>query len=186
MSELIDLYMIRHAPVINSAGLIYGDEADVDLQNHLDRLAELASRLPSSRESLWFHSGVQRTILTAQAILDVLSEEHDHLESHEGFKEQNFGDLIGQNIQDIDGHLHLADEKIFAPNPPNGESIGNLRKRVLDSLENVFEIAKNRQINKVVIFTHGGTIRAARLIIEKLPLKEFINFRTPPLCLYNP
>lgn len=184
--DLIDLYMIRHAPVINKSGTIYGDDAQIDLQSVDARIHELAQTLPKPDQALWFHSGVERTKLTAQAVLDVQQNSHDELQRHMGFKEQDFGALIGQKHEDIEGHLRFVDGKVFAPNPPDGESIGALKIRVADALFDVFSLARQQDKNKIVIFTHGGTIRAARLVIEQRDLSEFIAHDTEPLCLYQP
>lgn len=109
----------------------------------------------------------------------------DLLVPHHGFREQDFGELIGQKHEDITEHLRFIDGKIYAPNPPKGESIASFLIRIENAINNVTQQAIDAGKNNIVVFCHGGTIRAAHVAINKLDEDEFIFLDTPPLYSYK-
>ncbi len=184
MSSL-KLFIVRHAPVVGQKGFIYGEEADIDLEGQIEMLQLLADKLPSPEKSVWYHSGVDRARRTANAILSLMGQSHENISGHEGFKEQDFGDLIGCRHEDITNHLTFVKGKIHAPHPPNGESIEKFVCRVGSAIKDVGTISSSNGKQSVVIFSHGGTIRAAHTAINELPLQNFIILDTPPLFAYE-
>lgn len=176
------IYLIRHAPVVKKTGRIYGDEAEIDLETTIDRLTELADLLPEPDKSQWYSSGVDRAYRTAKKVLSLQGYGDVDVPFAPGFREQNFGDLLGEKHEDITDHLNFIDGKIYAPHPPGGESIEVLISRVGDAMQNLKE---NSSSDTLVVFCHGGTIRAAHAFIEDLPIDQFIDLDTPPLCDYK-
>jgi broad specificity phosphatase PhoE len=181
----LKIYIVRHAPVVGKKGTIYGDEADIDLDGQKERLRELASLLPSPDEAIWHHSGVDRAYRSAKAVLSIMGHDNSGLETNTGFREQDFGDLLGCKHEDIIEHLNFIDGKIYAPAPPNGESIENLIARVGVALSSIRKEALDKEKNNIVVFCHGGTIRAANAAINTLPKDQFITLDTPPLFVFE-
>lgn len=182
---MVQIHLIRHAPVIGKSGRIYGDDAAVDLEAVAAEIGALAARLPHPRHSLWYHSGVDRAGRTAKAVLDAIPYDGDPPTPHEGFREQNFGALLGLRHEDITDHLRFIDGKIHAPCPPEGESIPAFVARVGHAMTNVRQQAIEAGRDEIVVFCHGGTIRAAHAALEKTGRDEFICLDTPPLFVYR-
>lgn len=179
------IYIVRHAPVIGKKGYIYGDDAEIDLDSQAERIAELAVLLPHPEQSIWYHSGVDRARRTAQAVLSSMQYDDDPLIPHCGFREQDFGELIGQKHEDITEYLQFIDGKIYAPHPPKGESIASFVARTRNALDEVKQKAIEAGKSNIVVFCHGGTIRAAHSAINKLDESQFIALDTPPLFAYQ-
>lgn len=177
------LFLIRHAPVIGKSGLIYGDDADIDLDGQKPRINELADILPSPKQSVWFSSGVDRAVRTAQAVLFSMKAPATEVRPHIKFREQNFGSLLGQRYEDITEHLTFVDGKIYAPNPPQGESIPKFIKRVGEGVADIRNSFSEQ--SSAVVFCHGGTIRAANVALNGLSEEAFLEIETPPLHVYE-
>ena len=184
MSQL-NFYMVRHAPVVNKAGKIYGDDADVDLDIVSAQLAELAATLPHPDKSMWYSSGIERATVTANAVLARMSLNEDLLNIHQGFREQDFGTLIGRGHDQLDGMASFVDGKLFSPEPPDGETISLLCERVAKAIKEVSNLAVAQKLENIVFFCHGGTIRAAHLYFNNLSLDHFIDLYTPHAVVHR-
>lgn len=181
----MDLYIVRHAPVINKTGMIYGDEADVDLDNHEEVISGLANILPPPGGALWVYSGIERALLTARAVLKRMNIDQADIACDPGFREQDFGDLIGRSHEDVKEYLQFIDGKIFTQSPPNGESILAFVDRVGKAITQLKERAIQENIKQAVIFSHGGTIRAAHAYLNSLGEDGFIALDTPNFYMYR-
>lgn len=182
---MLDLYLVRHAPVIDKQGVIYGDDAGVDLESCQEGLTVLAQALPAPDEALWFSSGVSRAHKTAQAVLQLKGAPGQLLHIDRGFREQDFGSLTGQAHEDVQEHVTFVQGRIYTPDPPDGERISFFIERVSQALIRVREQAEQKGKSAVVVFAHGGTLRAAHFVLEHLNESEFINLDTPPLGVYS-
>lgn len=183
--DMLDFYIIRHAPVIGQKGVIYGDQADIDLKTTRERLPDLAALLPKPDVADWYCSGVDRACRSAMAVLEQQGYGDHEPSAHEGFREQDFGALIGKSHSEITKHLNFVDGKIFSPAPPSGEAIPDMINRVHEAIFDVKSKAERNHKKSVVVFSHGGTIRAAYAALNNLPLKNFIELDTPPLYHYQ-
>lgn len=178
------LYFIRHAPVINKGGYVYGDDADIDLHSSKERLKELAQVLPSGQSACWMSSGVDRAHKTAQAVKEIIDGKFTITPARD-FREQNFGDLIGKKHDEIKEFCTIVDGKTWIPNPPNGENIPTFIQRVGKGLRELKAHLEDQNFSDCVVFTHAGTIRAIHAYQNNLPSENFINLDVPYLCLYE-
>lgn len=176
--------MIRHAPEVGQEGVIYGDEAAIDLTTTRALIEDVACQLPSPFEADWYHSGVDRAYKTAQALLNAKAIENIDLMEDKAFREQHFGHLIECRHADITDHLTFIDGKIYAPSPPAGETLSAFVARVGAGLDAIKEKAVAVQKQAAVIVCHGGTIRAAHICLHSLDIKDFIHLNTPPLSYH--
>ena len=167
-------FFVRHAPVVGQKGKVYGDNVQIDLNNNQDKIKKLSDILPKTNEALWFYSGVDRTLKTAKSVLG-MRESKFNLIKNEFFKEQNFGDLIGQSHTDASPHLQWINGNMLAANPPNGETISDLKMRVEKGIEEVSELARNNSIENIVVFCHRGTIRVANMFFYNLSVDNFLD-----------
>ena len=160
-------WWIRHAPVINPGGRIYGQrDVPADTSNSA-AFKGLAQRLPV--EAVWIATRLRRTQATAAAIHAAMGRAEGNSPmvaiAHD-LIEQNFGAWQGLTYEDIgaygrgpggdSGHRFW-----LAPattTPPGGESFVDVISRVAPAVTRLAEEHVGRDI---VIVAHGGTIRAA-------------------------
>jgi len=65
-------------------------------------------------------------------------------------------------------------------NPPGGESIGALKKRIQDFIEDGLRRHKDK---KIVVVSHGGAIRMFLMAALNLPQKFLFNFQIDPASM---
>jgi broad specificity phosphatase PhoE len=152
-------WWVRHAPVVDHGGRIYGQlDMPCDTSDH-ETLRALAGLLPTG--AVWVTSHLSRTRDTAAALVTVgLDAPAPFVEPD--LAEQNFGAWQGKSWDEIaafDPDVHARfwqDPTVNAP--PGGESFSELIRRVRAAVVRLCEAHAGRDI---VAVTHGGTIRAA-------------------------
>ena len=159
---MIRLWWVRHAPVKGNRNCCYGSnevECDVSDANSFDNLVSV---LPKNTHV--YTSNLSRTIKTFKAAVQRGFVYKYHIKDYR-LNEQNLGDYTGMKYQALE---YLMKEKnIYDKNwlmnykhsPPNGESFEKLYERVCNFVDDVL-ISHNKNTD-VVIFSHGGPIRAA-------------------------
>jgi alpha-ribazole phosphatase len=170
MSEDIRLWLIRHAPVAGSAGVIHGDDAPADTSDTA-AIAALRAKLPA--RAICYASPSVRTLETAAALgLRPVNEAH--------FREQDFGGWIGRRHDDLAREFGAAYQDFWrAPadsKPPGGESFA-------EQIERVREGFAKLPADDVILVVHSGTVRAALAIALDLPPVLALRFAIDPLSL---
>lgn len=157
-------WMVRHAPVINPDGGIYGNRDLACDVTDGGRFIALAETLPEGAS--WLVSPLQRTTMTAEAIRRAMvgggGDSGSALVVEPGLIEQDFGDWQGMS------HNRIARERPdesrrfwLAPAdlaPPGGESFASVCARIAETLER-HSIAHGS--GDIIAVCHGGSIRAA-------------------------
>jgi len=160
-------WWIRHAPVINPEGRIYGQRDVLADTSNRAAFNGLARRLP--QEAVWIATQLRRTQATAAAIhaaMDRAEGNSPTLVIEHDLVEQNFGDWQGLTYEEIGAYGRGPDGDNghrfwLAPattTPPGGESFVDVISRVAPAVARLAEAHVGRD---VVIVAHGGTIRAA-------------------------
>jgi alpha-ribazole phosphatase len=170
MSEDIRLWLIRHAPVAGTSGVIHGNDVPADTSD-ATAIAALRAKLPGRAVS--FASPVIRTLATAAALgLRPIAEQK--------FSEQDFGDWTGRRHDDLACELGAVYRDFWrAPansRPPGGESFAEQIVRVGDGLAKL-------PAGDVILVVHSGTVRAALAIALDLPPEAALRFAIDPLSL---
>ena len=152
-------WWIRHAPVLDMDGKLYGaSDVSCDTKN-LKAFKKLARELPA--DALWITTHLIRTHQTAEAIREAgLNFSLPIIESLLG--EQNFGAWQGLSWYEMEQRnpeLYKRFWKRPARNrPPKGESFEDQIERVT----NVINRVTLENVGKTIVsISHGGTIRAA-------------------------
>jgi broad specificity phosphatase PhoE len=150
-------WWVRHAPVINPSGTIYGATDPVADVSDEASFQGLARRLPQGAH--WVTSHLTRAKQTAAAIRAAgLAFGDPAIERDLG--EQDFGDWHGRTYTEVERevgahHFWLAPART---RPPGGESFVDLMTRSTAVIDRLTAAHRGRDI---VCVAHGGTIRAA-------------------------
>ncbi|HWX62197.1 histidine phosphatase family protein [Bradyrhizobium sp.] len=162
-------WWVRHAPVRNDGGNIYGQTdlaCDTSDSEVFDAVAKI---LP--RDAVWYASNLMRTHQTAEAIWAAGFPKPATMVQEAAFAEQNLGRWQGTNraaflASQPPGSSWFAD--INEP-APGGESFMDLYRRVVGAIERITAEHAGRD---VIVAGHGGTIKAALgLALGDLPDK---------------
>lgn len=171
-------WWVRHAPVINPTGNIYGQlDRQADLSDGA-AFAALARRLP--REAAWCVTPLSRTQDTAARLIAEGTAPRGEPAVEPAFLEQSFGDWQGRAHADVAPQGHLAWLAPAAFRPPNGESFADLCARVAPRLQ---AIAAAPPAADIVAVAHGGTIRAVLGHCLGLDPETALRFRIATLSL---
>jgi alpha-ribazole phosphatase len=153
-------WWVRHAPVREDGGCIYGQK-DMNCDTS-DRVVFAAVSKILPRHASWFASNLKRTHQTAEAIWAAGFPEPDVLQQEAALAEQNLGEWQGLNRAEFFASRPIAVGSYwFAPidDPaPGGESFMDLYNRVRGVIDriNVTHAGKD-----IIAVAHGGTIKAA-------------------------
>lgn len=153
-------WWVRHAPVVDNGGLIYGgSEIDADVSD-LPVFEGLARTLP--KPATFLASGLSRARQTLAAVRAAGRDDiPETIALDPRLNEQSLGDWHGLPIREVfpkggpwPGFWMMpANERA-----PGGESFADLCARAAPAIE---EIAAAHRGGHVVVAAHGGTIRAA-------------------------
>ena len=151
-------WWVRHAPVRNDGGNIYGQK-DMDCDCS-DRVVFDAVGKILPRKAAWFSSNLKRTHQTADAIWAAGFPKPASMPHEAAFAEQHLGEWQGMNRAAFLASLPLGSHW-FAPidqPAPGGESFMDLYNRVRRAIE---RINVSHAGQDIIAVAHGGTIKAA-------------------------
>jgi alpha-ribazole phosphatase len=151
-------WWVRHAPVRNDGGNIYGQKDIACDTSDREVFEAVAKILP--RHAVWYASSLMRTHQTADAIWAAGFPKPDVMPHVAAFAEQHLGDWQGMNRAAFlasrpAGSHWFADIDVPAP---GGESFLDLYNRVKAAIERITIEQAGRD---VIAVAHGGTIKAA-------------------------
>ena len=152
-------WWVRHAPVVDMAGKLYGaQDVDCDVSDE-PAFISLAEKLPEG--AIWLTSHLSRTHKTAEAIA-AAGLKYPPPVVDENLGEQSFGDWQGLSWDEMKTRDEQQYQEFWenpAENaPPGGESFAQLIERTRAAIEKYSILYKGRDI---ICVAHGGTIRAA-------------------------
>ena len=154
-------WWIRHAPVVGNNDCCYGsNEVNCDISDQ-KKFKKIASLLP--KQAKVFCSPLSRAIKTYEAVSNNGFIIKDYF-LDDRLVEQNLGDWTGMKYKELEKLTEKlkvsSDSWLMSPKhtPPGGESFIDLKKRVKSFLK---ETIKNYFAENIIIFSHGGAIRAA-------------------------
>ena len=178
MSVTTRWWWIRHAPVINPDGIIYGQlDLDADLSND-GQFGTLADTLPP--DAFWMTTTLQRARKTAARLSSLVSAP-PAIAEHDSLREQAFGDWEGARWDKIP----TADSEEYWADPvenrmPAGESFADVVTRVTATVKDITALHGGRDI---VVVAHAGSIRAAISHALGGDARAGLSFKLAPLSL---
>ena len=151
-------WWVRHAPVRNDGGNIYGqsdiacDTSDTYVFN------AVAKVLP--RKAVWYSSNLMRTHQTAEAIWAAGYPRPESMKREADLAEQNLGRWQGMNRAEFIASRPVGSSWFADINEPapGGESFMDLYVRTRRTVERINNEAAGQD---VIAVAHGGTIKAA-------------------------
>jgi alpha-ribazole phosphatase len=151
-------WWVRHAPVRNDGGNIYGQK-DIECDTSDREVFEAVAKI-LPRGAVWVSSNLKRTHQTAEAIWAAGFPKPASMPWEAAFAEQHLGDWQGMNRATFlasrpAGSSWFADINVPAP---GGESFMDLYNRVRGAIE---RITLEQAGQDVIAVGHGGTIKAA-------------------------
>jgi alpha-ribazole phosphatase len=157
------LTLIRHTSVAVPPGVCYG-QSDVDVSNNFELEAKLVhDKLHGRSFDVVYSSPLQRcTKLARYCGFNEPMVENRLMELNFGAWELEVWDEIQ------DPHLNVYFENWIDRAPTHGESFRDLVARVARFLEEL----KSKPYENIVVFTHGGVIRAIWLLINGIDLEN--------------
>ncbi len=181
--ETKKFWWVRHAPVIGNEGRCYGsNEVDCDLSDE-EGFKYLVKQLPLDADVYTSH--LSRSIKTFEKV-SKFGLKYESITIDERFGEQNIGKLTGLTYEELENttkKLGVFNNKWLA-NPdycfPKGESFIDMFKRVSAAIE---DIILNNKNDNIVIFSHGGPIKAAISYALKVAHENSLCFTIDNLAL---
>ena len=174
-------WWIRHAPVVNHQGQIYGcRDVPCDVSD-ARAFAALAAAMPPG--AVWVTSHLSRARDTAAAIVQAGHTAPTPIIERD-LAEQNFGRWAGKTWDQIAGedaatHDRFWTDPVGHP-PPGGESFAAVIERVRATVDRLSAAHAGRDI---VAVAHGGVIRAAVAIALALDAARAMAVRVDNLSL---
>ena len=167
-------HLIRHAPVDNPEGRIYGASDKSANTSNANAFQKLAQRLP--RKGIAITSHLRRTQQTLDALVSGgLEISEQIIENRLG--EQDFGDWTGKTYEEVRSLFGDDYDKFWiAPakeKPPNGENFIEVIDRVKECILEYTQKFKGRD---VICISHGGVIRAALTTALKIEAERALSF----------
>ncbi|MEJ2228191.1 MAG: histidine phosphatase family protein [Alphaproteobacteria bacterium] len=150
-----------------------------DVNNPLTEEGHRQSRLTGEalRERLGvpdcvYHSGYQRTIGTADSLLDAYSADERKritIRQHFFLRERDTGYTFNMTTEESEQAFPWLQDYwqtygSFYARPPGGESFADIAQRVYLFLQELF---RRREGDTIFLVTHGGTMRCFRYVIEE-------------------
>ena len=161
----MEIYLVRHTIPDIAQGICYG-QTDIALSAEFEQHAKMIIKyLPRSVEAV-FSSPLLRCTLLAKKLPYSLNV---HTDSR--LLEMNFGEWEMKKWDTINSQEPWFADYINTT-VPGGESYYQLYIRVTDFLKDV----KKSRLQKVVIITHGGVIKAAMSALKLISLEEALMF----------
>ncbi len=184
MSVITRWWWLRHAPVINHGGRVYGhNDADCDTLDPTP-FTVLATVLPS--DPVWVVTPLRRTAQTLAAVLAARGAESQTAIPlvEPALMEQNFGAWQGLTHDEIHsqrgGEAHRFWISPARERAQGGESFVDVMARVEQA---VTRLSRDHGGRDIVAVAHGGTIRAALALALDLDPEAALRFSVFNLSL---
>ncbi|MFC1757073.1 histidine phosphatase family protein [Patescibacteria group bacterium] len=132
-----------------------------------------------------YHSGYERTIQTVDGILKAYPDsEGTKVRSNLFIRERDSGHAFDMTTAEAEESFPWLEDywstySSFFAYPPGGESIANVCERVYLFVNMLF---RDRRGQKILVVTHGGTIRAFRFLLERISYDEVGRIYSPKNC----
>lgn len=169
----MEIHLIRHTKVNIPNGICYG-QSDVALANSFE--SELLGIDFSEKYAQIYSSPLTRCKQLAEKFSPDFKIEKNWME-------MNFGDWELQTWDEIPKiEIQPWFDDFIHTSPPNGESLIQMRNRIITSFQ---ELYIRHQNEKILIVTHAGCIRIIINFLQKIPIEELFSTEVNHGQLFN-
>lgn len=169
------LYLVRHgATAWNEQGRLQGREVDEPLSDQgMAQASGLAGILSAVDPEVVVASPLRRAVDTAARC------GHTNPSTDDRWTENALGDWSGRHIADLIQHngSHYTQWRHGTFTPPGAEPFDDVKRRVAEAVDDLPEEAT------ALVFTHGGTIRAAVAALTGIEPAHIAPARPGSLCV---
>lgn len=157
---MVTVYLTRHGQTEwNLEKRLQGHGNSPLTEFGINRAKELSKRMKDIKIDKIYTSPIERAYRTACI---VRGDKDTEIKIHEGLKEMNFGDYEGRTTEDVmkenpDWDISAIMRGNLEMRAPNGETLGEVRKRVNSSMKDILEENEGKSI---LIVGHGITLKA--------------------------
>ncbi|MEE9613934.1 MAG: histidine phosphatase family protein [Thermodesulfobacteriota bacterium] len=176
------IYLVRHGQVVNHHEFRYNGHTDVDVtEEGLDQMERLADHLAGSSVTSVYSSDLLRAVKGAETIGARLGLEPEKVPA---FRELHLGRWEGLTREEAAGkypeEAHFTFSKLAGDRIKGGESLVDLRSRVLPALDAIVDKHRGESVCMVL---HGGVNRVILCEAMGLPLENFFRVEQDYGCL---
>ena len=132
-----------------------------------------AEKLKDKKIDLIFYSEFERTKETAFLVAEKIGLSADKIIPDRRIIEMNVGDFEGGPVDDYHKYFNSLEEK-FYKNPPNGDNLNELKKRVGDF---IYEIDAKYKNKKILIISHEYPIWMIFAVADGLNEKQAVEIK---------
>lgn len=171
------LYIFRHGQTSDNLTHTFSGKRNCDLtESGEEEAKKIGEELKEVYPTVAYHSGQLRSKRTLDL---VLGDKKNGLKIIEDprIRERDYGDLTGQNKDEIaikEPELYPLWHRSYEVSPPNGESIKDVEKRVIEFINDESWNWKKDDI--VFISAHGNSLRPMRKYFEGISNEEMCSF----------
>ncbi len=180
------ILLIRHGQTTDNRDQIFSGKRDVDLtEQGVEEAKKIGQELKNEKITKAYQSEQLRSIHTLSL---ALNSYHQNVQIFidPRIRERDYGDLTGKSKVEVERE-NPAQYKLWHRSydvaPPNGESIKDVEKRVLDFLQD--EMPKWKKDDVILISAHGNSIRPIRRYFENMTEDEMASFEHTPGKIYR-
>ncbi len=169
------IYLFRHGITTDNEEGIFSGWRDVSLNKRGFRDAKIvALRLKDKKIGLAFRSKLLRSKQTLNEVLK-FHPECKKIIIDNRIIEKNYGKLQGKThlsiVERLGTDKYDKFHRDYKARPPDGESIEDVEKRVLNFLRDLIKLMKKEKVN-VAVSAHGNSMRPFRRYFEKFSVQE--------------
>ena len=174
------IYLVRHGKTEWNENGIYQGRSDTDLSKEgISQAKRTAAYLGKNEIAEIYSSKLKRAIRTGELIS---GDTGLKVQQSEKLNELSFGKWEGMTFDGIQEEYPDLSRRFFAEpsefEAPGGESVKDLRKRVMD-----FWFEQESDDSDSVIVSHSGPLKIIILSVLNAPLDSFWNFELRPASI---
>ena len=183
----MEIYLIRHGESVSNRDMIIQGQYDAILsQRGREQAKKLASSLPKFDQV--YSSPLRRALETAILSTGIQKEE---IILRKNLMEISFGDFEGRNGYDIDD-FDIDTFRLFTgfiedtyDGKYNIEKHCDFHNRVHSEFDNIFNETRNKDFERIAIFSHGGVLRSLLQFHLKLETQKTAYFQNTEIIILS-
>lgn len=167
-----ELILVRHGETEWNHSLKFQGQMDISLNERgFKQAKKAADYLSQEKIDVVYSSDLKRAYNTAELIA---SYHKKKVKIEKGLREINFGEWEGLSYKEIEKEYPILINKWYndptSVSPPGGEGLEDFQERIVNSINNILS---RHNGERVIMVSHGGSIRVYLVSILSMPLKKY-------------